>query len=82
MATKKNRKKAGKAIEDAFSKVAFAEAGELHQEHPHKLRKLSDSFSEVAFAESGEEYPGDKDKETKADGPVCIKGETKGGLCT
>lgn len=82
MATKTHKKKIGEVIEDEFAKVAFAEAGELHQEHPHKMRKLSDTFAEVAFAESGESYPGDKKKETEADGPVCIKGETKGGLCT
>jgi hypothetical protein len=82
MATRNKIKKPRKKLSDEFSKVAFAEAGELHQEHPHKLRKMSDSFAEVAFAESGEPYPGDKKKETEADGPVCIKGQTKGGICT
>ena len=82
MATKTDKKKAGRRIEEEFAKVAFAESGELYQEHPRKLRKLSDSFAEVAFAESGEPYPGDSKKETEAKGPVCVKGQTKGGLCT
>jgi len=82
MATKKDIGKHRRSVSDEFSKVAFAESGELYQEHPHKLRKISDTFAEVAFAESGEPYPGDRKKETEADGPVCIKGQTKGGLCT
>ena len=55
MATRKNIKKPRKKLTDEFEKVAYAEAGELYQEHPHKLRKVSDSFAEVAFAESGED---------------------------
>ena len=70
-----------RAFEDVFAKVAFAEAGELYQEHPHKMRALADTFAEVAFAESGESYPGDRKEETEAYGPVCINGETGSGFC-
>ena len=66
-------------MNDVFARVAFAEAGELYPEHPHRLRTVTEVFTEVAFAESGEEYHVDVE-ETRPP-MVCVKGETSSGLC-
>ena len=69
----------GDRVSDAFTKVAFAESGELYPEHPHRLHSMTEVFMEVSFAESGEQLtvPFEKTEPPK----VCSDGETAGGLC-
>lgn len=79
MATTLNKMSLGEKVEREFARIAFAEAGELYPEHPHKVRSVTEVFSEVAFAESGEDYR--VDVESKTPPKVCRDNETSGGLC-
>ena len=79
MTTINNKRSLSERFSDVFAEVAFAEAGELYPEHPHRLRSVADAFTEVAFAESGEEYHVDVVELTPP--KVCINGETLSGLC-
>ena len=79
MTTPLHRKSLGDRIAEEFSRIAFAEAGELYPEHPHKLRSVTDVFTEVTFAESQEEYR--VDVEYTEPPKVCVNGETSSGVC-
>lgn len=79
MTTTLHKESLGQRIAEAFIRVAFAEAGELYPEHPHRLRSITDVFTEVAFAESREEFR--VDLEYTEPPKACVNGETAGGVC-